>query len=70
MTTELYVSSILSHQVGDRNLYFFTSGIIFLSADRTLREYQSKTTKYLFQFQHPTPDKPVQRLQTNTYQPS
>lgn len=48
LTTQLYVSSILSHQVGDRNLYFFTSGIIYQSADRTLRAYQSKTTKYLF----------------------
>ncbi|MEG4068822.1 hypothetical protein QUA27_09815 [Microcoleus sp. Pol14C6] len=35
-----------------------------------VRAYQSKTTKYLFQFLHPTPDKSIQPLHTNTYQPS
>ncbi|MEG4627327.1 hypothetical protein Q5691_23965 [Microcoleus sp. w1-18aA5] len=37
MTTQLYVSSILSHQVGDRNLSFFTRKPIarfFLKYDR------------------------------------
>ncbi|MEG4529918.1 hypothetical protein [Microcoleus sp. D2_18a_D3] len=42
MTTELYVSSILSHQVGDRNLSLFTRKPIALIFPKYDRHYLPK----------------------------
>ncbi|MEG4301912.1 hypothetical protein [Microcoleus sp. D3_18a_C4] len=61
MTTELYVSSILSHQVGDRNLSFFTSQLLALIFPKYDRPYLPKARSPLIFPKYDRPYFPISR---------